>query len=500
MFSYPSRSIVSLVSVGLFAILGACQSRAFNTGPSVSVGKAVDVAPIRADGVAAARNGYTFNVMLPLTLPQTDAEWASLSQRLTRIKEVGAYAVSTDVWWSLVEAKSDNTFNWEAYEKLADAIVAADLKWVPILSFHQCGGNVGDECDFKLPDWLWTKYPSALTRSEFGNDSKEAISVWSTADALNEYVDFMKSFVEKFGRYAPHIAEINVSFGPAGELRYPSYNSHDQGTGYPTRGGLQAYSEQAIASFREFVLAKYRTVSATSAAWGVPLTRKVQILPPKSSEEFYTTGAHLKPYGRDFFEWYHGSLIERGRLLGEASINTLLAPDSPFKGVELGAKVPGIHWRMASDRAAELSAGLVLPPSADSKGPSAQDYEGIVKLFASLDKSAQAKGGRFVLHFTCLEMSDNEGGYEAFSKASTLVRMVGEAAEKEGVLIKGENALSGTLGSQSAWDNMRQSLFNGPYKGLTILRLDHVLKSEVAMRNFATLVNDASSTKAPTAP
>jgi hypothetical protein len=34
--------------------------------------------------------------------------------------------------------------------------------------------------------------------------------------------------------------EINVPAGPSGELRYPSYNAHDQGSGYPTRGALQS--------------------------------------------------------------------------------------------------------------------------------------------------------------------------------------------------------------------------------------------------------------------
>ena len=505
------KSTVPLASLLLaaFTQLTACQSRSYSSnGDEVAKTKASDsantstngkaAADPSADGEAAARKGYTFNLMMPLKLPATDAEWASLASRLARIKALGAYAVSSDVWWSSVESSADNTFAWEPYEKLAEAVVTAKLKWVPILSFHQCGGNVGDECDFKLPDWLWNKYPRAVTQSEFGNSSKEAISVSSSGEALGEYVAFIESFRDRFSRFAPHVSEINVSFGPAGELRYPSYNSHDEGkTGYPSRGGLQAHSDDAEASFRKFVLGKYGTVEAASAAWKVALTKEEDIRPPESSAVLYSTGAHLEPYGRDFFAWYHGSLMERGKLLGEAAIDALLAPSSAFKGVELGAKVPGIHWRMATDRAAELSAGLILPPASQSTAPSAADYEGIAKLFASLDASAKAKGGRFVLHFTCLEMSDDEGGVEAASKAATLVRIVGEAAKKEGLLLKGENALSGTLGSQSSWDNMRRSVLEGPYRGLTILRFDDVLASEVARRNFANLVNDAAALPAP---
>jgi hypothetical protein len=442
-------------------------------------------------GKAAASKGFSFNMMAPLTLPQDEAGWASLSNRLKRVKELGGYAVTTDVWWGIVEKDGDNQFNWSAYLRLADTVTGSGLKWVPILSFHQCGGNVGDDCNFPIPAWLWDKYPEAITVSEFGNVAKEALSVWSTTRVLSQYQEFMESFAQVFERYSKDIAEINISFGPSGELRYPSYNSHDLGkTAFPSRGGFQGYSPLARESFRAFILKKYGNLNAVNSAWKTKLNDPSQIDVPGNPSQFYETKAWQSRYGRDLYTWYHESLLEHGRLMGEASIDTFSGPTSPMRGIELGAKVPGIHWRMKSDRLAELNAGLTLVHKRAE--PSSQDYDGIASLFSSLDKKAAALSSRFVFHFTCLEMSDNEGGVEAASLAKTLVVIVGKAAKKYGLIVKGENALAGTLAGQPAWDNMKFHVFAGPYKGLTILRLDDVIGSEIATKNFTDIVQRAA--------
>ncbi len=441
-------------------------------------------------GELAAAKDYTFNVMAPLTLPKNTEEWDSLASRLVRIRELGAFAVSTDIWWGLVEAERDNKFDWSQYLRLAEVVSAAGLRWVPILSFHQCGGNVGDDCSIPLPSWLWNKFPEARTVSEFGNSSSENISVWSTKQLLPQYVEFMRSFSKAFASYSKNIVEINISFGPAGELRYPSYNSHDNGkTGYPTRGGFQGNSKEARESFRTFVIKKYGDLNTINTAWNTKILNMDQINVPSDPGLFYRTNAWKSAYGGDLYQWYHESLLEHGRLLGEAAIDELSSPSSSMRGIHLGGKVPGIHWRMKSDRLAELNAGLILVGSGAQ--PSSNDYKSIVGLFSSLDQEAKRKNSRFILHFTCLEMGDNENGNEAASLAKTLVEIVGEAATKAGVIIKGENALSGTLTNQNAWDNMKSHIFSGPYKGLTILRLDNILQSEVAARNFKEIVQQA---------
>ena len=485
-----SKSLILTFSILLnLHFISACMAvRHLQDEPAPSTQIKSSASPV---AIAAAAKGYTFNVMAPLTLPQSPEEWNSLSSRLEKIKEMGAYAVSTDIWWGLVEGAKDDAFDWSAYLKLAKAIGSAGLKWVPILSFHQCGGNVGDECAFPIPAWLWDKYPDAMTVSEFGNPSKEVLTPWSTLKTLPEYVAFMRSFKTAFATHASNIAEINISFGPSGELRFPSYNSHDQGkTSYPTRGGLQAYGILARESFRRYVVQKYGSIQEINRAWKTTLTEISQVEVPSDTNLFYGAQSRKSAYNRDLYRWYHTSLLEHGRILGEAALEEFGDSQSPLRGIQLGGKVPGIHWRMASDRQAELNAGLI--PFNTLAKPSIRDYRDIVGLFASLDDKAKALGTRFVLHFTCLEMSDHENGDVAASLAKTLVKIVGRAAQEQNVLIMGENALSNTLSSQQAWDNMKEHVFKGPYKGITILRFDDILKSEVASRNFIEMIQAAS--------
>ena len=268
---------------------------------------------------------------------------------------------------------------------------------------------------------------------------------------------------------------------------------------------LPKTGEQARESFREFAKKRHKTLSALSAAWGTPtpLARWADVNPPQDDDTFFDTGGWDSRYGRDFYDWYHESLLERGRLLGEESIAVLAAAGSPFQGVELGAKVPGIHWRMGGDRFAEMNAGLVLPPTKGA-APSEADYAGVVGVFKELDGKARALGTRFVLHFTCLEMSDNEGDPSAKSLAKTLVDFVGKKASDAGVPVKGENALAGVLflgdheppaakdAQRRAWENMRGPILTGPYRGLTVLRMDNVLESTLAREEFARLVRDAA--------
>lgn len=67
------------------------------------------------------------------------------------------------------------------------------------------------------------------------------------------------------------IAEINVSLGPAGELRYPSYNLHDWGN-YPNRGTLQCYSPLAEQDWRRYLVESLRHHPGLESASSVRVT------------------------------------------------------------------------------------------------------------------------------------------------------------------------------------------------------------------------------------
>ena len=422
----------------------------------------------------------TANVMAPLSV--RDADLVTFEQQLATVKKYGVDAVSVDVWWGEVEGAGDNRFNWSYFDKIFSKIKAHDLKIVPILSFHQCGGNVGDECNIPLPPWLWTKYVGqnfkGMTvndtdlqyKSEQGNFSKETVQVWADALVANEYIDFVNAFKTHFASYNEDFIEINVSAGPSGELRYPSYNAHDHGTGYPFRGGLQSYSRLAVQDFQNAMLKKYSNLAGVNAAWGTNLASVSDIQPPANAEFFFSSGDYRTiRYGKDFVDWYNQSLVDHGKTLITNVINTL---GTSFPTAAIGYKIPGVHWTMAHPffpRAAEVAAGLIqtsLDFRADATG---HGYANIV----GLAKTLSATGRGIVLHFTCLEMDDQEGP-DQYSLAKSLVFWVANEARRQGVTIKGENALSNGVTSDHGWDNIENAFAFASYTGFTTLRLGEV--------------------------
>jgi beta-amylase len=456
------------------------------------------------------------NVMAPLVVgdpadPNSEAsqqQWAEFKSHLAAMKAKGVHAVSTDVWWGLVE-KTERQYDWSYYDLICDAIIEAGLKWVPIISLHRCGGNVGDDVTVNVPSWVWTKLAAKVPNgkvqdvqyvSEQGNASEEFVSAWATDLVLDDYLALFAAFQQHYAAKASHIAEINVSLGPAGELRYPSYNSHDKGTGYPTRGALQCYSRLARESFVAWCMNKYGSVDGVRAAWG----QLENIEPPVNVDAFFANRVHLfSQYGKDFFDWYQESLFDHGRKILGAALDSFSSDSAAFKGTDIGAKFPGVHWRTGTwvgaemvmgDRLAELTCGLIRTSGSDwydeEKG---RGYRPIIGLFKELQKKQGAS--RVVLHFTCLEMAD-DADPKANTLAFQLVRWVGNEARRQAVPVKGENALADTLSKRESWQRMQMAL--GLYEGLTILRMSDCVKNPTASQELDETIRIAGGASSST--
>jgi len=445
------------------------------------------VGPSAATAATATNNpDFSANVMAPLEV----TDWNQFGNQLSTVDAYGVDAVTVDVWWGKVEAAGDNQFDWSYYDQVFSTITSRGLDIVPIFSFHQCGGNVGDTCNIPLPTWLSGKYTGATLngvtldanglkhKSEQGNFSNETVQGWADTLVLNEYQDFTQAFVARYGTtYATRMQEINVSLGPAGELRYPSYNGHDSGAGYPTRGALQSYSPLAVKSFQQWALAKYSTLAGINAAWGSSVTNISQVQPPSNAGFFFSSGDYRNTtYGKDLIDWYNGSLVDHGKRM----LNTVLAAlGSSFPGAEIGYKIPGVHWSMTgpTPRAAEVAAGLIQTSVDMYAAGTGRGYAKIVGLANTL-----TTGGRgVILHFTCLEFND-ENYAPQYSQAKTLVGWVGAEAGRQNVKIKGENALAGGITSNGGWDNVNQAFDNFPYLGMTVLRVGEVASGTGATR------------------
>ncbi|SDC87370.1 Glycosyl hydrolase family 14 [Geodermatophilus telluris] len=448
--------------------------------------------PVPPGPVALGNPEFTANVMAPLKV----TDWADFEADLDAVAAYGVDAVSVDVWWGDVEGAADNQFDWTYYDRVFDVVTSKGLDLAPILSFHQCGGNVGDDYTSLLPEWLWQKYAGRSFqgvqlgefglqhRSEQGNHSRESVQGWADQVVMNEYRDFTRAFEDRYGeRYAEDVVEINVSLGPSGELRYPSYNQHDTGTGYPTRGALQSYSPLAVRDFQKTTIQRYGSLEAVNAAWGTGYTAQDQITPPQDADAFFSSHAYLDTqYGRDFVDWYNGSLVDHGERVLRTVIRTL---GDDFPQADIGYKVPGIHWSMTNPehpRATEVTTGLIQTSVDVDSWATGHGYQRIVELANRFDGGPR----EVVVHFTALEMDDQDYAPQ-YSLAETLVHWFGDYAFRAGVAVKGENALAGGLYSDAGWDNIDEAFAGWGYLGLTVLRVGDVSEG-VGARRYAQLI------------
>ena len=433
-----SVALALAVAVAAASLLGGCgkqENGSFQSG---------------ASSVSQAQSTSTYHsyVMGPLGKV---TDWDGFAAQLAALKKNGIYGITTDIWWGYVEPQ-EGVFDWSYYQTYAAAVKKSGLKWVPILSMHQCGTNAGDDVYIPLPSWVWSKdtQDSMQYKDENGVWDNENISPWYSGTA-ELYDAVYASFAETFAEYKGTISRIELSAGPSGELRYPSYNSA-AGWTYPGRGYLQSYSGAAVASLQSAMQTKYQTIAALNAAWGTSYTDFSQVQPPQQVDTFFTTGINTT-YGKDFMTWYQSSLTDNLAKIAEKAHSRF---DSVF-GVELGAKVSGVHWLYndpTTPHAAENCAGYY-------------DYSTLLDQFKASD---------LALTFTCLEMSD-EGTGGAYSMGQSLVKEISALANQKGIPLSGENALAISNNTQS-YLNAAEMITKYNYVSFSLLRINNLVYSK----------------------
>ena len=440
---------------------------------------------------------FTNNAMAPLDMTNDAKQWSDFIRQLKIAKRIGIDAISIDVWWGTVERRGDNQFDWAYYDKIVAVIEEAGLNWVPIMSFHRCGGYIGEACNALIPDWVWTNYKDLgvmredmLYRSENDDYNDEAVSLWQDHLVINQYIEFMNAFEEHFSSKAANIDEINISMGASGELRYPAYNPRDPRCDYPTRGCFQAYSTAARADFIRFASNKYTTIESLNTAWKTTFSDFSQVSPPDDgspadgrAQAFILANAHIdSQYGRDFIDWYHQSLIDHGSRMLDAGITAF---NGAFADIEIGLKIAGIHWQMSENapfpRVTEMAVGLI-PSSVDiTSRDTGYGYSKIVQMVATYKNKRS-----LALHFTNLEGDDRDiiGKKRAYSQARTQVNYVARAAKDAGIRIKGENAMSFSVEQEHGWDNINLSVTENIFHGLTALRLSNITDNAIGQKRY----------------
>ncbi|KAL0322615.1 UNVERIFIED_CONTAM: Beta-amylase 1, chloroplastic [Sesamum angustifolium] len=103
------------------------------------------------------QNGVPVYVMMPLdsvTWNHTVNRKKAMNASLQALRSAGVEGIMMDVWWGLVEGEKPGEYNWAGYSELLEMARKHGLKVQAVMSFHQCGGNVGDSCTIPLPNWV----------------------------------------------------------------------------------------------------------------------------------------------------------------------------------------------------------------------------------------------------------------------------------------------------------------------------------------------------------
>lgn len=414
--------------------------------------------------------------MLPLdTITSSGVNNPSkLSGYLNQLKSVGVTGVMSDCWWGLVEG-TEKSYNFAPYSQLTQMVADAGLKMEYVLSFHRCGGNVGDTCNYPLPAWVTSSTSDIWYQDQHGNKDTEYVSLFADDKAvlgsakrtpMQAYKDFMTAFKSSLSKFiGSTIVEVEVGAGPAGELRYPSYQLDKWS--FCGIGEFQSYSPYASSSLKSAASAighpEWATISGPSNA-GTYNSKPYET-------GFFSSGNdnYRSAYGKFFLGWYADSLLTHGQSLvtqAKAVFGT---------SVMISIKVAGIHWwYMDSSHAAELTAGYWNVPG------DRDIYGDVAKMLASSNAT---------LDFTCMEMKDSEQPAECKCGPYELVQQTKQSAVNYNTHYAGENALQRY--DQTAYDTIKgQVTAKKRNDAFTYLRLTDELMSGNNWNTFSKFVND----------
>ncbi|KAF6166229.1 hypothetical protein GIB67_031013 [Kingdonia uniflora] len=423
-------------------------------------------------------------VMLPLGVITEDNVLENkdeIVKQLMELKAADVDGVMVDVWWGIIESKGQKQYDWSGYKSLFQVVQDSGLKLQTIMSFHQCGGNMGDNVNVPLPKWvldIGDSDPDIFYTNRSGTRNTEYLTIgvdnqplFGGRTAVEIYRDYMKSFRESMADFLDSelIIDIEVGLGPAGELRYPSY-PQNQGWLFPGIGEFQCYDKYLKAEFKE------AATLAGHPEWELPDDAGEYNDVPSSTDFFKSNGTYVSEKGKFFLTWYSNKLLTHGdQILDEAN--------QIFLGckVKLAAKVSGIHWWYKEDNhAAELTAGYY----------NLNDRDGYRTMARMMSRHSAS------LNFTCLEMRNSEHSEEAKSGPEELVQQLLSAGWREDIEVAGENALPryDRTAYNQILKNARPNGVNrdGPPKlrmaALTYLRLSSNLLESKNFRIFKTFV------------
>ena len=414
-----------------------------------------------ATGISAS-----FYVMAPLDMFDSNQNFnyqGKLENWLDKMASANVDGMMVDVWWGLVETSPKN-YKWTGYQQFFQMCQKRNLKIVPVMSFHKCGGNVGDKCNIPLPQFVRNAKPFFKDQNGFVDEEYISFGYDNTPingrTPIQMYKDFMAAFKSQFSSYLNNgvIAEIEVGSGPCGEMRYPSYLAAS-GWSYPGCGLFQTYDPK----MQEYLRTDAQAAGKSQFAHSPSNTGGTNTRPGGS--QFWCDNQQdswNSEYGQWFIKWYAQKLIDHGSAIFKQARKV-------FPSTKLSSKIAGIHWwYMTSCHCAEVTAGFNNFIFYDG-------YRDILTAF---------KAYNIQCCFTCLEMTaDNSAG----ANAPYLVQQILNDSQWAGLEFEGENALEvydwGSYNRVTEWAKKGLSTF-------TYLRLCDTLVQDYNYNNFKQFVNN----------
>jgi len=115
-----------------------------------------------------------------VTVDNVFADPNGLKEQLLKLRATGIDGVMVDVWWGIIEQKGPKQYDWRAYRILFQLVQECGLKLQAIMSFHQCGGNVGDVVNIPIPKWvldIGESDPDIFYTNRSGTRNKEYLTI-----------------------------------------------------------------------------------------------------------------------------------------------------------------------------------------------------------------------------------------------------------------------------------------------------------------------------------
>lgn len=371
---------------------------------------------------------------------------------LGRLKNAKVDGIMIDVWWGLTE-RTEKSYDFSGYVELFGYFKDYGLKIIPVFSFHLCGGNVGDECNVPLPEFVTGSAQQPFFVDQFGHVDKEYISHGfddvqiGSRTPVQMYKEWMSAFKAQFDTLISEkvIYSLEIGLGPAGEARFPSYQLAYWD--YPGCGEFQSYDAKLKKRLED-------DAKATGhSEWGVnPTTTNGYKSKPGEAPFWkdFEENSWSSPYGQWFMKWYASILHEHCDKVLKAAREVFPA------SVAISAKIAGIHWwYMTGCHCAENTAGYRNFYEYDG-------YRDIVSIFKKYNAD---------VCFTCLEMLPGGSG----SNPTYLVQQMINNAQWAGLNFEGENALP--MYDTGAYDRVVAYVKKG-LKTFTYLRLGNTLMEE----------------------